>query len=513
MILIQAEDFVASHGKQLSLGGGSGSTTAFRYNAGEFKPSWATHPDAEFHIWPSDACRAFKEILELQKIDDAHQTATVGGPEVGANLYIGDRYFVENVPEELDSPGEWYLDREAGKLYLWPKHPLTEKSVVVAPAVGRVFDFQGTDKGPVFHITLSGLTISHNDWGPEDKCAGFSMGLNGTVYMNNCEGCTLDDCTFRNIGKHAVLITGGRGNTVSRCEIAYSAEGGVAIYNSARDTVTDCHIHHCGLVYKHNAGVLMQDGASDCLVAHNRIHDMSRYGISFKYAGQRNVVEYNDIRNVDLETFDTGGIEVTQGDPNGLSGSVIRHNLVRDVIGYSSSGRTPVYLSWSIYLDSFAGGYTVTDNVCIGSNNGGIMLQGGKGNRIENNVFAEGRQSQLFLADFNNNCADEVIAHNIVYYTDPTALLITGGGWTKDILTCDHNLYWHAGGDGSLGVGAAGVGTYADWQKKGFDANSVVADPLFVDPAKGDYSLRPESPAFKLGFKPIDLTQVGPRKR
>jgi parallel beta-helix repeat protein len=513
MILIQAEDFVRCQGKQLSLGGGSGSPTQFRYKAGQFKASWADHPDAEVHIWPSDACRAFKEILQLQKIDEATRTVTVGGKETAAILFIGDRYFVENVPEELDSPGEWYLDRQSGTLYFWPTRPLTAKSEVVAPVLGRVVDFQGdAEKGPVSYITLSGLTIRHNDYGPEDNCVGFSMGYNGTVYMNRAENCRLEDCTFRNIGKHAVLINGGSGNSIVGCEIAYGAEGGIAMYETARNTVSDCHIHHCGLIYKHIAGVVMEQNATECVVVHNLIHHMSRYGISFKSAGRDNVVEYNDLYTLDTETFDTGGIEVTQQDRNFQSGSTIRHNIVRDVLGFSSDGGHPVFLSWGIYLDSFAGGYIVTDNLCVGNNNGGIMLQGGKGNRIENNVFAESDQSQLFLSNFMDNCTDNTLEHNIVYYSSPTAALIYGGNLTHEALTCDNNLYFHAGG-GDLKVGAAGIGSFAEWQQKGFDTNSLVADPLFVDPAKGNFALRPDSPAFRLGIKPIDTSQVGPRKR
>ncbi len=53
--------------------------------------------------------------------------------------------------------------------------------------------------------------------------------------------------------------------------------------------------------------------------------------------------------------------------------------------------------------------------------------------------------------------------------------------------------------------------TFEDWQNLGFDTHSIVADPLFVDPENDDYSLRPESPAFKLGFKPIDISRVGLR--
>ena len=47
------------------------------------------------------------------------------------------------------------------------------------------------------------------------------------------------------------------------------------------------------------------------------------------------------------------------------------------------------------------------------------------------------------------------------------------------------------------------------WQSEGMDRNSIVADPLFVDPANDDYRLRPESPAWALGFKPIPVEDIG----
>jgi hypothetical protein len=55
--------------------------------------------------------------------------------------------------------------------------------------------------------------------------------------------------------------------------------------------------------------------------------------------------------------------------------------------------------------------------------------------------------------------------------------------------------------------------TFEQWKARGMDQHSVIADPLFVDPADGDFSLKPDSPALKLGFKPIDISAAGPRNR
>jgi len=84
------------------------------------------------------------------------------------------------------------------------------------------------------------------------------------------------------------------------------------------------------------------------------------------------------------------------------------------------------------------------------------------------------------------------------------------GGGGKCLSECDHNLYWAAGEDlNSLGDALTPNGTWAQWNEAGYDNNSVVADPLFVDPGNDDYRLQPDSPARKLGFKPIAMKRLG----
>jgi hypothetical protein len=96
-------------------------------------------------------------------------------------------------------------------------------------------------------------------------------------------------------------------------------------------------------------------------------------------------------------------------------------------------------------------------------------------------------------------------------------------------IECDWNMYWMGGAPvDSLKIGTRaeegvwqfeppglvkpGDKTFADWQAAGRDTHSVFADPKFVDAEKRDFRLQPDSPAYALGFKDIDISTVGPRQ-
>jgi hypothetical protein len=134
------------------------------------------------------------------------------------------------------------------------------------------------------------------------------------------------------------------------------------------------------------------------------------------------------------------------------------------------------------------------------------MFQGGKDNRVENNILVDSAQSQVYVSNFANNSTGLVFQRNIVAYSHPAAVLFATGRLDENVIGIDHNLYFHAGGKEPVVRGCASL---ADWQKRGFDRNSVLADPRFVDPAHDNYTLRPDSPAWKLGFQPIDTSTVG----
>ena len=516
LVVIQAEQFTASYGPQLRVAGAGGSKTLIACKPGTPKQAWADAPDAEIHVFQSGSCRAFKQIVKIQSTDSEDATIRVTGKECIAALRTGDRYFVENVFEELDSPGEWYLDREAGRLYYWPTDGEPEQSRVVAPVVGRIFELLGDAKSgaPVKHVTISGFAMQETDYSPQDGCAGYGMGCEGTVYLRAAADCSVDDNRFVNVGKYGICSVESTRNRFTGNVIEQSAEGGILLLDSSRHNVSNNYIHHIGAVYKHVGGVVLQGkGSSDNVVANNLIHDSSRYGVTLKNPGGKNVIEYNEMYDLNLETYDTGGIEVTQHDREFRSGSVIRSNVVHDVGGYSSIFDKPTFLSWGIYLDSYAGGYEVRDNIVYRNSHGGLMIQGGKDNYVHNNIFVGSTLRQMQLNNFRSNSTGNRVVRNVVCYSAPDALLMVAYRPAQEVWQVDSNLYFHTAGKPLLVQTAGGNPIpFAAWQQNGFDVHSLVAAPLFVDPAKDNYALRPESPALKLGFKPIETTRIGLRQ-
>ncbi|MCK5803342.1 MAG: hypothetical protein KAI66_10940, partial [Lentisphaeria bacterium] len=255
-----------------------------------------------------------------------------------------------------------------------------------------------------------------------------------------------------------------------------------------------------------------------------------------------NMVEYNSIRNTMLYTADNAGIALRQHNVAQAVkdvGNVIRFNRILDTIGYGTyphcshppKGYGSPFACWGIYLDGSICGVTVYGNIIARSGSGSIYVQFGGGNTIENNIFVETGKD---VPQFNNvvmfgyfmhtdkkmefSQLPNTVQRNVFYYTDKNRKLYCEGlwghpEWNPKQALFDHNLIWH----GELPIEIEmdpkhAYGSLAEWQAaSGHDQHSVVADPLFLDLAKDDYRLRPESPAFGVGFKDInrDIAKIG----
>jgi hypothetical protein len=166
------------------------------------------------------------------------------------------------------------------------------------------------------------------------------------------------------------------------------------------------------------------------------------------------------------------------------------------------------YGGWGIYFDEGSSGILAASNVVYRTTHGGFHQHYGETNMVWNNILALGRDAQIQRTRPEPHRSFS-FATNIVYFESGSLL---AGDWSGENYAMDWNLYFDtrlATNSGALMFAGANVD---GWRKRGHDLNSLLADPRFVAPAKSDFRLQPDSPALPMGFKPINLSGLGPRK-
>jgi hypothetical protein len=190
---------------------------------------WAGEKDARvLGYWYWDWADQRQKVAAL---DPATGTVTLREPWHGYGYRKGQYLYFFNLLSEIDRPGEWYLDRDAGRLYVWPPAGKAPARVMVSllPAIVRI---EGAK-----HLTLRNLV--------------FEGARGNAVEIVDGEACALLGCTLRNVGKWGVQVRGGRDCSVRGCDVTGTGAGGVALAGRARATLTpaghvveNCHIHH-----------------------------------------------------------------------------------------------------------------------------------------------------------------------------------------------------------------------------------------------------------------------------
>ena len=351
--------------------------------------TWARPTDAEVSIFPGHEW--WNNLAAVSAFDCGQRLITLKS-DCSYEIAPGDRYFVRGLFEELDVPGEWYLDSEKGVLYFWPpdrgmgdsptkptgKLPLPQVQVT-APRLKALLELgAGTA-----NVTFRGLTF--------ECCEGTA------VMINSATNCLIAGCTIRNVGDYngaGVLVGGGARNGVVGCDISDIGGCGISLGGGDEKTLTPAgnyaennHVTRTGVFYKQGNGINVTGVGNR--VARNTLHDLPRFGVMF--GGQNHVIELNHIYHVSLETMDTGAIY--GGSMNWLSahGTVIRNNLIHDVIGRSGKSGAWVspYFAWGIYLDWTAMGVTVDGNIVARCPRAGIHVHDGRDNVIQNNIFVD----------------------------------------------------------------------------------------------------------------------------
>ena len=457
--------------------------------------------------------------MPIKSIDDQTHTVHLACPSVFSLKNFtgtgGCPYYVENVFEALDTAGDWYLDRKTGVLYYLPMPGENmARSAVIAPMLAHLLRFEGIEnKKLVEYIYLKGPTFSHTQWFLPSGKSGFAQadyGVPGAIAFNSARFCTVSGCAITHIGNYGLEVDEGcDGLKFLRNTITDMGAGGVNVQAGQGTLIADNEIYDGGKIFTGAVGVLiMKSGYNQVL--HNAIHDLYYTGVSVGWTwgydhspAIANLIEYNHIYNIGRGMLsDMGGIYTLGVSP----GTQIRNNLIHDCTHYSKYHYGGAA---GIYLDAGSSDILVENNVVYNTQGGGLN-QKGTDDVVRNNIFALSTENQIRRPRPEKRHSLD-FERNIVYWTSGD--LLAGGAlavaWQDNHETVDNNLYWQAEGKSFDFAGK----TLAEWQKLGHDKHSLIADPEFVAPDQYDFTLKPNSPAFKLGFQPIDLSTVGPRKR
>jgi hypothetical protein len=449
--------------------------------------------------------------------------------------------FVENIFEELDAPGEWFLNGKTHTLYFYPPAGLDLNSATVeATRLRSLIEFRGSRDNPVRFVTLRGLTfrqaartvmdtrepLLRTDW---------AIYRGGAIFFEGAEDCALEDSFIDQVGGNAVFVNNyNRRVAVRGCRIAKAGASGVCFVGDPRaarnplfnynqvnkledldrapgprtdNYPADCLVENCliyltGRVEKQTAGVDI-DLSQNITVRHCSIYDMPRAGINIGdgcWGGH--IVEFCDVFDTVKETGDHGSFNSWGRDRYWRPKISEVNDWVRQVPDLPKLDAVqPVILrnnrwrcdhGWDIDLDDGSSYYSISNNLCL---HGGIKNREGFGRAVENNIMVgAGFDPHVWF-----DASGDIFSRNIVW-RDYRPALMPPPPWGREM---NRNL---------LQKDAAPAPAAILQRESGRDEDSIIADAQFVDPSTGDYRVKNRSPALALGFVNFPMDQFGVQK-
>lgn len=361
--------------------------TTMPYKPGDLPPALDIH-NAEirlYHMWAESLVGVVSNDLQR------HALILSPAPAWPPGALKRRQYLVFNTREGMTRPGQWYLDRSAGRLVYWPLpgEDMTRLHVV-APTVERVLHIAGTDKAPARNITLRGLTVQAAT--APLKLASFgAAAFDGAVHITLARDCTLEALRIRNVGGVGLKASDLNASRITHCDIADVGACG-AVIRAVDTLIAHNHIRHLGRYYPAAAATSMS--GDRIRIFRNEIHDAPYSGIIS--GGKGNRIEENLIYRVMRELHDGAAIY------GNMDACVIRGNVVRDVVEVGKGFGASAY-----YLDEGARDCIVENNVAIGvpmPTHNHIT----RNTTVRNNVFIADRDMTVSFArsvgcSFENN--------------------------------------------------------------------------------------------------------------
>lgn len=418
-------------------------------------------------------------------------------------------YFVYNLLEELDQPGEYYLDRSTGILYVWPTAPLGTQPIQISGLEATLVQLAGTT-----NVSFRDLIL--------EVTRGPLVGITGGS-DNRFERCLLRDA-----GQYAGRVSGLR-NGFDQCEIYDCGDDGVLVSGGDRASltpganfVTNSRIERTGRIsLTYHPGINLLGGCGN-LAAHNLLGDMPHAAIIF--SGNLHRMEYNEIREVCKMTSDAGAIY--SGRDWSYRGNTIEFNFIHHLASVQPGNGVH-----GVYLDDLMSGALVRGNVFYQIAGAGIFCGGGRDNLMRNNLFAAceiahyngdyAREQVSNAAGSTWNLLERLTLDGIKYQQNPWASAfpalaavpfswsaIQGGLWRnpQNCVFAD-NAGW-ANGSWMVETNFSGTGIFSVYAS--ITNNQPAQAPLFDDNAAFDRAQRGTLQASIANFAAIPFAQIGP---
>jgi len=462
---------------------------------------WKNTGDIWIHgYWAYDWANSYERIAEL---DPARHFIRTAEPYGNYGFNKKQRIYFLNILEELDEPGEWFIDNPTGLLYFWPPSSLDAGEVLFSLLEQPLVKISDAS-----HVTLRGLV--------------FEATRASAIEISGGEGLRVVGCLLRNIGNGAIAISGGKNHGVQSCDIFDTGDGGVSLTGGDRKTLTpgghfveNCHFQRQGRWSKCYVPAISLTGVG-LRASHNLIHDHPHAAIIFW--GNDHLIEFNDIHHVAQETGDVGALYT--GRDYTFRGNRIRHNFIHETGGVGMG-------SMGVYMDDCVSGSEVFGNVFYKAH-WAMFIGGGRDHKVENNLFvdcdpavrADGRgldKSPVWRDMVDKTMRERLKAVPLDLYRERYPAL-------KTLDAC----YGSPGespivGEAFTGIPPEGnviarnvcVGKWKDiaWnaEEKLFDIrdNFVTDDPKQVGGPEDKFRIPENSPAWGMGFQAIPFEKIG----
>jgi len=456
---------------------------------------WETLDNVWVHgYWAYDWANTYEQIDSI----DPHTGLVKTRPPHGMyGFKAGQRFYFLNVLEELDSPGEYYIDDDSGKLYFWPPEDPGVSEAAVSILGTPIIRMDG-----VSNVTMRGLT--------------FEYGRGNGIEVHGGESVKIAGCNLRNLGNNGIVVDGGMHHQICSSDFHDLGDAGIRISGGDRKALIPCnhlvennHIWQIGQWSRSYQPAVLLDGVG-MRVSHNLIHDGPHNAIQL--SGNDNVVEYNHIHHVCGESGDVGAFYM--GRDWTERGNAVRYNYFHDTQGGAGMG------SMAVYLDDCASGTEVKGNVFLRCTRA-AFIGGGRDNLVAGNIFIDCEPAVMI----DGRGLDKTPHwHKMVYVTMKERLEAVDGWYLPYSERYPHILDlkpYYADDAGVPPEGNAIVSNicsggkwltihwHAEHEMGLVRDNLVSKDPLFLDPDRMDFRPREDSLAYPPGFKAIPLQQIG----